>query len=545
MISLFSRNIFQSIRKTSLIVSAWLCTIGGLVADVLQPIAPFTSYLFFGLLSLLIGLTIIYFLGKKALLGAIVLTAVACVITGSIALMQKGPEAKKKGIIASKVPSVSSWQESLGIIDKKLDKVSKDTEVIKENTARIESKSDEMLTALDSIKEEINNSSDGGLIRKPKSPEDHYHNARIQELGGDYSAARRSYLEYFKNDTAQLDPHLRFISFLKVQEGTAGARETYNEVTAALSSETATYARILLQNTQKRKASLSAYLNQNPEFAPAAYHLSKEYSSARLGLQTLADKRNELAALKAFQSIDEKGGLLRHFIDQEQVEEWRTDAAERKASIESETALETLENPVSINWQANNQGWNANVNIAEPVLDIKWSIKGETEPQSVGFSGYNDPSTGSPAPLSFFSFPKNQADSVFEIRYTDGSGVEQGPYRFKFTAQKESNDGNRKMLEMTQSNWVSFSDDPSVNFLYFTHLLSYRGALTKIEYGLNQNEPSKSFDFPLWDKPGIALIDGSFPIFLAIPKHTQFVSIRLSYKNGDVSPIARFNRNER
>lgn len=513
------------------------------MADVLQPIAPFTSYLFFGFLSLLIGLSIIYLLGKKALLGTMVLTAVACVITGSIALMQKGPEAKKKGIVASKVPAVSSLQESLGIIDKKLDEISENTEAIKESTTRIESKSDAMLTALDSIKEGIGKDDEGGLIQKPESPEDHYHNARIQELGGDYSAARRSYLQYFKGDSTQLDPHLRFISFLKVQEGTAGARETYNEVTAKLSSPTASYARILLLDTQRRKTGLKTYLTQFPDFAPAAYHLSMEYSSARLGLQTLADKRNELAALKTFQAADEKGGLLRHFIDQSLVEEWRINSTERRSAIENKSTLNTLENPVSINWQANNQGWNANLRIAEPVIDIKWNLKGASEPKSIGLSGYNAPDTGRPAPLSFFSLPKNQGDSVFEIRYTDGSGVEQGPYEFEFIAQKESNDGNQRILESTQNNWISFSDDPDSHFLYFTHLLSYRGALSKIEYGLNTEEPINQFGFPEWNKSGIAPIDGSFPVFLSIPANTQFVSIRISYKNGTVSPIARFKRN--
>ncbi len=538
--SLFNRDVFQSVRKTSLIVSGWLCTVGGLVADVLQPVAPFVSYLFFLSVAILVVLSILYAIGKKELLGALILAGISTTATGLFALFQTGDEAEERGVVASSIPAVASLQESLGLIEKKLDEIKEDTQSIKESATRIESKSDAMLKALDVLNEGIGN--DGGIIQNPTSPEDHYHNARLQELGGDYSAARRSYLEFFKSDLPRLDPHLRFISFLKVQEGTAGARETYNEVTARSPGPIPAYARLLLQDPQRRKTALANYASQNPDFAPAAYHLSLEYSQSRLGSQTLSDKREELVHLKAFQSADASGGLLRYFIDQELVQEWRDDASTRLTAIESQMSAEALENPVSLSWMANNSGWNGNIQIAEPALDIKWNVKGSSSPQSVGMSGFTDPNTGRPTPQSFFSLPKNQSDSVIEIRYTDASGIERGPYEFAFTAQKESDDGNRRILEATSTSWLSFRDYDGSVLLYFTHLLSYRGALSKIEYGLNQESPHQNFEFPPWDKPGIAMIDGSFPMFLTVPGNTTFATVRLTYKNGDTSQVMRFDR---
>src|SRR5207253_109511 len=35
-----------------------------------------------------------------------------------------------------------------------------------------------------------------GLITTPKTPEEHYHNARVHELGGNFEAARKEYSEY-------------------------------------------------------------------------------------------------------------------------------------------------------------------------------------------------------------------------------------------------------------------------------------------------------------------------------------------------------------
>lgn len=538
--SLVNLNVYQSIRKTSLTISAWLCTLGGLVADVLTPIAPFAFYLFLLSLALLVVLSIIYAVGKKELLGALILAGISCFATGVFTLMQQGEKSGEVGILAAAVPGVEALQQQLGIIEKKLDDIKEDTETIVQSTARIESQSVEVLQTLSTIKDGIGN--DDGIINTPASPEDHYHNARIHELAGDYAAARRSYLEYFNSDLPQIDPHLRFISFLKVQEGTAGARETYNELTARSSSPVPNYTRRLLLNTERRKEALKEYLAENPEFAPAAYHLSLEYSGNRLGSQTLADKREELQYLKAFQAADENGGFLRYMIDQELAAEWRADAEERRLTLENGQSSAILENPVSMSWMAHNAGWNGNIQISEPALDIFWNIQGKTSPISTGESGYNNPATGRPAPRAFFSLPKSQDDAVFEIRYIDSAGVERGPYEFQFTAQKESDDGNRRILEMTSTSWVLLRDYEGSTLLYFTQLLTYRGALAKIAYGINTDTPDKEFPFPAWNQTGLADIDGSFPIYQTVPNNTQFVTVQLTYKNGDQSSVVRFDR---
>jgi hypothetical protein len=540
--SLVNKNAYQNFRKTSLVVSSWLCAVGGFVADVLQPIAPFAFYLFLLSLVGLVIIGILFAIGKKDLLGALVLSIISIIATGAFTLMQQGEKSEEIGIVASTIPGVEALQKKLGIIEEKLDDIKQDTETIISSTTRIESKSDEMLQSLDVIKEGIGNASADGIIRNPASPEDHYHNARIHELGGDYAAARRSYLEYFKSDLPKIDPHLRFIAFLKVQEGTAGARETYNEVTARSQSPVPPFARLLLLPPDNRKAGLKDYFENHTDFAPAAYQLSLEFSQLRLGSQTISDKREEQRYLKAFQAADEAGGLLRYLIDQELATEWRSDAEQRLTILENGLSSNVLENPVSLNWMAHNAGWNGNIQISEPALDILWNIKGQTSATSTGDSGYNDPNTGRPAPRAFFTLPKNQQNTTIEIRYLDANGNEQGPFEFAFTAQKESDDGNRRILEMTSTSWVSFRDYEGNTLLYFSHLLTYRGSLATITYGLDTDTPDQEFDFPAWDQPGFAQIDGSFPIYLAVPNNTRFATIQLTYKNGDKSAIVRFDR---
>ena len=537
--SLTNLQAYKNVRQTSLTISGALCTVGGLVADVLQPLAPFVLYIFALSGVVLLLLCALYFKGKKELLGALVLSAMATSATGMLTVLQNGGEnSEERGIVASALPAVALMQDRLGLIEEKLDDIKADTQAIKAGSDRIEKKSDQILAE---IKKGAGNSN--GIIKNPTKPEDHYHNARIQELGGDYSGARRSYLEFFKSDSGMLDPHLRFITFLKVQEGTSGARETYNEVTHRSTGAMPGYARLLLLPTGKRITGLKSYFEANPKFAPAAYHLSLEYSERRLGSQTIGDQREELAYLNAFHKRDTNGGLLRYFIDQDLVAQWRADASQRLTALKSALSSGLLENPVSLSWMSHNAGWNGNITIVEPVLEVKWRIKGKGTPQTTGLSGSNDPRTGRPAPRMFFELPRNQANTTIQVWYTDLQGVQRGPFDFKFEKKKESDSGNRRILEMTTTSWVSFRDNNGSTLLYFTHLLSYRGALEKIEYGLNRGTPNKTFKFPVWKKSGIAPISAGMKMYLKVPKSTRYVTIRLSYKNGgSKSGIVRFDR---
>src|SRR5690606_8180974 len=161
----------------------------------------------------------------------------------------------------------------------------------------------------------------------------------------------------------------------------------------------------------------------------AAYHLSLEYSAKRLGSQTLADKQKELEALDSFRRIDQQGGLLRHVVDQSLVEEWRADAEERHTLAESANTRAAIAAPVSIDWTPSNSGWNGAIQIAEPTLEVHWNLLGQSAPVSTGLSPRNDPRTGRPTPNLNLPLPAGQADATIEIRYTDLSGAERGPFR--------------------------------------------------------------------------------------------------------------------
>lgn len=539
--SFTNRAVFQSLRNTTLAITGSACTVGGLVADVLQPIAPFASYLFAIALLAFTILFLLYRRGNEELLGAVAFAGVAAGIFGLIVLFQSGDDAEEVGFVATAVPGVAALQERLGIIDAKLDAIAEDTRSLRESAARLEDNSQQMLRSLEEIRADF---ASGGLIAKPRSPEDHYHNARLQELGGDYSAARRSYIEYFGSELPFLDPHLRFLAFLKVQEGTAGARESYTTLMAGRSEGMPAYVRLLLLEPGPRVFKLEEYAADNPEFAPVFYHLSEEFAERRLGFQTLADRRSEREHLLDFQAADEAGGLLKYMIDQALVEEWRTDAATRLTALEA-GAGDMLENPVSLAFGVNNAGYTGTVTIVEPALELFWKLQDGAndaiEPRSTGDSGAINPQTGKPMPKMFFNLPANQRDTRIEISYRDMRGALQGPFTFDFEGRQQSVDANQRILESTTTSWVGFRDYDGKRLLYFSHLMSYRGSIKAIHYGLNSTTPGRRFSFPAWRKPGLAPIDAKTPTYITVPRSTRYVTVQLTYKDGTKSSIERFD----
>ena len=154
-------------------------------------------------------------------------------------------------------------------------------------------------------------SSDRGLIRNPKTPEEFYHNARVHELGGNFSAARKSYTDYLASNLEALDPWLSYSGMLKSAEGKAGAVETMRYFGDKLSPQTVSYqtALAMLADGDARLEKLQALAASHPDFGPLAWLISQEYSEARRGDQTLADQRGEKEWLERFRAAHAAGKI--------------------------------------------------------------------------------------------------------------------------------------------------------------------------------------------------------------------------------------------
>jgi len=536
---------FSGVMKRTSAVSGTIAFVFGFVSDVLQPLAPVAKYLLIGSAVAAVVFLIVALVARATRSWGLPLAVFAFfmgIISGILVMMQNG-EAAETGVIADKVPAVSDLQKSMGILQKDVEKIAKTTEKIDKTTENIDAKTDKILTSVENMGASFEAlAKQGGVIPNPETPEEHYHNARIHELGGDYGNARRSYLAYFNSDLEYLDPHLRFQDFLKLQEGRAGARETYQLIANKSQALVAKYASILLWDREQRLTMLETFIGENPEFAPGYYHLSQEYSQIRLGTQSLDDKRNEKKYLEKFQELHGQGKFVRWFMDKSMASEWEADAQARLTTLNKSISAEVLENPVTMRWMHTNSGWMGSIVIPEATLDILWRKKGEGEFKSTGKSPNIHPATGQPMPNMTISLPNNTPETDLEVKYVNASGAEMGPFTLPFKPADSSLSESKYILDLTKNSWASFRDWDGKLLVYFTHLMTHRGVLEKIEYGIDKDTPDTNYEFPVYEKPGNAPIESDTPVYFDVPLETQYLTVQLTFKDGTQTEIVRFDK---
>ena len=129
--------------------------ITGIISDVLQPLAPFTSYLFFAsaIFSVLLLFTYLFF--KRLRIKVLTSLTVAIIIlffSGSFYILQNITNSKDSGIL-SNFKTVEDLQVNLGFIDKSLGEIKEDTTIIKEDTKIIKELTNFIMSKLKSIEE--------------------------------------------------------------------------------------------------------------------------------------------------------------------------------------------------------------------------------------------------------------------------------------------------------------------------------------------------------------------------------------------------------
>lgn len=381
------------------------------------------------------------------------------------------------------------------------------------------------------------------LVDNPTRPHEFYSNARLREIRGDYPKARQDYLKYFAFGMPQVDPHLRFQAVLKIQEGREGAREVYRALSQGRQDPTTLFAEILLAEREERVRRLTAFLTANPEFTPAYYALSQDFSLARLGQQSTTDKTREHELLTRFMDGVENGRFLRFYLDQQMAAEQIEDARTRLAAL-SFLNTAALANPVKLNAMRSNQGWMLTLAIADRAREIFVQLPGE-DFKSTGFvNGALDPTTGQKIPYPAFELPGTVGDTEINVRYRDIRDEMQGPFTVSFTPATALVAGQKDILERLSSGWLSFRDWDGKRLVYFSHLISYRCAIDKVMYAVDGDTPDTPFETGPCDPDNPHAVPDSGPgskIHITVPKATDYVSVQLTYADGTRSEIKRFD----
>ena len=374
--SIGNTEFVRTAMSKELIFTMGLSVVASFISDFLQPLANITFYiLVFGIALSILFLSL--YLIKKGIrkkVSKYLMASITIMVISGFLYSAQDESNSDKGILAANFPAIGNLQKDLGILEKDIAEIKESTlrteqlvesiaEDSKENIKQtkelnetIKDSNEEIVNKLDEINDSFQQISKlGGIITDPKRPEEFYNNARVYEDRGDYLNARRMYNQYFTFKLNYIDPHLRYQTFLKVQEGRAGAREVYNSLFINDNRVIIEYLKIVLYNSPTRTQLLKDFIEKNNEFAPAYYELSKDYSPSRTGQESLSNRKLELESLEKFIELNNKGKFMRYFLDKSMASDWIKYAEERISILNSglNEVKETYFNDGSISMSTN------------------------------------------------------------------------------------------------------------------------------------------------------------------------------------------------
>ncbi len=203
--------------------------------------------------------------------------------------------------------------------------------------------------------------------------------------------------------------------------------------------------------------------------------------------------------------------------------------------------LNTPTNAPIASFMRHNGGWSVTLSFAEPVTGISWRLGETGNFRETGFIDAFDPRTRRRMPNPAIQLDGDQPAATIFVRYVDANGSLQGPFPIRFDPAGALEREQRKILEMTSGNWLSFRDYNGL-LLYYTHLMSYRCAIREVRIGLDSTIPDRALAMPPCNQKDPMAIPADVQPYLKVPPRTGSVSVEITYRDGSVSEVKTFRR---
>ena len=338
-----------------------------------------------------------------------------------------------------------------------------------------------------------------------------------------------------------IDPWLNYATMLKAQEGRAGAIEALRYFGDKLKPPTVSYATALalLEERPARIAKLTELQTQHPEFGPLAYFLAEEFSEAKAGEQTVADRRAEREWLEKFRTAHGEGRVLRYFIDQKEAQKWLETSDARWTKLQS-TPATVLDNPVRVIPMESNAGWGVTFTLTDyKARELFYRLDGQGDFVSTGHQPFANPQTGAPMVNLYLPLPNlAPGEHTIEVKFLDAKGETNGPYPLKFSTADQQLAQGKAMVNGAVGSWLSFREHDGRLLLYFTGLMTYRPILQEVRYSLDGDALDQTFKF----KPTDKMFEPGDDIYISVPKQTQSASVQVTFKDGTKSSVQKVPR---
>ena len=145
-------KIINAKSKKAITLLALLASLGSFIADVLQPLAPFSKYIFFLAVVLLVSFRLLNFFKKgiyEKFSFLIIFFWLVAIMSGAVYFVKKDTF-QKNGLFASFFPVIEKTQDKLGIIKKDVSEIKETTKSITEDTKELTKKLDKIEKKIDS-----------------------------------------------------------------------------------------------------------------------------------------------------------------------------------------------------------------------------------------------------------------------------------------------------------------------------------------------------------------------------------------------------------
>ena len=458
-------------------------------------------------------------------LGVLALVAVA---VGGVLFLALGTKETTERIAGD----AQATRETAGAIRGDTAEIKGDTAEIRASQARAEAAIGQIAAGFERIDRQ------GGVIANPQRPEEHYHNAIVQEQRGEPLEARKSYLAFAGFDLDAIDVYERFARLLRVQDGRAGAREVFADLARRLKAPAIALVYAMQFEDAERTARMEAFMQAHADYGPAFYLLAQEYSPERTGGQSVSDKRREFELLTRFLDADGKGALIPHFVDQQVLGAWLDAARARVKTLEPQ--LDAARTEPTMTQSRFNGGWTVFVTLPEPALSMSYRIGGTGDFVDAGQSNNLDPRTGKPMPNTLITLGVDQEPTTIHVKYVNAKGQEMGPFALAFVTTSALVEEQKRILEMTWTSWLAIQRYDADMLIYYTHLVSYRCGVAKVVYGVNKETPDTELTLPPCDEREPYAIPGDVTPYFKGPPDIGFVTVQLTYQDGAQSAVRRF-----
>jgi hypothetical protein len=186
-----------------------------------------------------------------------------------------------------------------------------------------------------------------------------------------------------------------------------------------------------------------------------------------------------------------------------------------------------------------NDSWIVTVSLPEPAVQFGYRIGEQGAFIDAGLSSSIDQNTGKPSPITWFNLPADQPAGTLYVTWRDKRGEEAGVFPIAFNPDDSLKSGQKQILEQFWTGWVSFREYNGL-LVYFTHLVSYRCGIAKIEFALDDGATE---EWPLkpCDPANPNGVGDGDELFRKIPPKSKSMQVRLTYYDGSQSPVRTFN----